>query len=138
MTSLEVAVQAFRAVMETKDLESVPALLAEDVVFRSPVVFAPYEGRELVAAILRGAGRVFEDVRYERTMVGADGRDHALVFTARVGDRDVHGCDFLHLDDDGLIDELVVMVRPLSAARAVAEAMGVQFETIRRELGLPS
>ena len=129
--------QAFRAAMEAKDLEAIPALLAENVVFRSPVVFAPYEGRELVAAILRGAARAFEHVRYERELVSVDGRDNALVFTARVGDRDLHGCDFLHLDDVGLIDELVVMVRPLSAARAVAEAMKAQFDVVQRELGLP-
>jgi hypothetical protein len=57
------------------------------------------------------------------TLAAADGADHALVFQARIGDRDVEGCDFLHVNDDGLIDELSVMVRPLSAAVALAEAM---------------
>lgn len=49
--------------------------------------------------------------------------DHALVFHARVGERQIEGSDFVHLDDDGSIDELTVMVRPLSAALALAEAM---------------
>jgi NADPH-dependent 2,4-dienoyl-CoA reductase/sulfur reductase-like enzyme len=60
---------------------------------------------------------------------------HALVFKAWVDDRAVHGCEFLHLDGDGLIDKLVVMLRPLSAARAVAEAMRAQFEIVEHELG---
>jgi SnoaL-like domain len=125
----------FKAAVEAGDHEGVQRLLAEDVSFLSPVAFAPYTGRDLVAAILRGAGRAFEDFRYEREFTSADGRDVALVFKARIGDREVHGCDFLHLDKDGLIDELCVMVRPLSAAHAVSEAMKVQFETVQRELG---
>lgn len=122
----------FRAAVESGDMAAVPALLAPDVVFRSPVAFAPYTGRALVAGILRGAFRVFADFRYEKELGG--GRDHVLVFRATVDGREVHGADFLHVDDDGLIDELTVMVRPLSAAQALSAAMAVQFDVVRREL----
>ncbi|AQS71084.1 nuclear transport factor 2 family protein [Streptomyces pactum] len=125
--------QAFRSAIEAHDLDAVEALLAEDVVFTSPVVFKPYHGKAITAAILRGVARVFEDFRYERVIGDADGRDHALVFTARVGDREIGGCDFLHLDESGRIDELTVMVRPLSGAQALQAAMGAQFEQIARE-----
>ena len=54
--------------------------------------------------------------------------DHALVFRARIGDREVEGCDFLHTNGDGLIDEMFVMFRPLSGAMALAEAMKRQLE----------
>ncbi|MFI5685245.1 nuclear transport factor 2 family protein [Streptomyces sp. NPDC051636] len=125
--------RAFREAVEAGDLDAVEALLAEDVVFTSPVVFKPYAGKAITAAILRGAARVFEDFRYERELAGDDGRDHALVFAARVGDRTVQGCDFIHLDEDGLIDGITVMVRPLSGAQALAEAMGAQFGRIAEE-----
>ncbi|PAZ09528.1 hypothetical protein CLM62_46420 [Streptomyces sp. SA15] len=125
--------RAFREAVEAHDLDAAEALLAEDVVFTSPVVFKPYAGKAITAAILRGAARVFEDLRYVRELSGPDGRDHALVFTARVGDREVDGCDFLHLDEDGLIDRFMVMVRPLSGAQALAAAMGAQFERITEE-----
>ncbi|MFF0517887.1 nuclear transport factor 2 family protein [Actinomadura nitritigenes] len=124
----------FRAAIETGDLDALPDLLAEDVRFLSPVAFAPYDGRPVVSAILRAVTRVFADFRYVREI--SDGRDHALVFKARVGDREVHGCDFLHHDDSGLIDEFCVMVRPLSGAKALSEAMAVQFEAVKREMGL--
>jgi SnoaL-like domain len=126
----------FRVAVEARDHEAIRALLAEDVVFRSPVVFQPYHGRDTLAAILLGVTRVFEDFRYEREIGADDARDHALVFKARIGDREVHGCDFLHVDDNGLIDELIVMVRPLSAALALAEAMKVQLAIAQRELGV--
>ncbi|MEV6327667.1 nuclear transport factor 2 family protein [Streptomyces sp. NPDC051909] len=125
----------FRKAVEDRDTAAVEALLAEDVVFTSPVAFKPYPGKAITAAILRGVLRVFEDFTYVREIADPGGRDHALVFTATVGGRRIQGCDFLHFDEDGKIDDFTVMVRPLSAAQALAEAMGAQFERIAREAG---
>ncbi|WP_031109113.1 nuclear transport factor 2 family protein [Streptomyces sp. NRRL S-146] len=125
--------RAFREAVEKLDLDAAEALLAPDVVFTSPVVFKPYAGKAITAAILRAVSAVFQDFRYVREINDANGRDHALVFTARVGDREINGCDFIHLDDNGLIDEFTVMVRPLSGAQALAAAMGAQFERIAEE-----
>lgn len=121
----------FRKAVEAGEFADIEKLLADDVVFTSPVVFKPYPGKAITAAILRGVSRVFTDFEYVREI--ADGRDHALVFKAKVGDKVIHGCDFLHMDEDGRIDDLMVMVRPLSAALALSEAMGAQFEEIARE-----
>ena len=123
----------FRKAVEARDTAAIEATLAENVVFTSPVAFKPYPGKAITAAILRGVLRVFEDFRYVREIEGADGRDHALVFTATVDGRQINGCDFLHFDEDGLIDDLMVMVRPLSAAQALAQAMGAEFERITAE-----
>ena len=62
-----------------------------------------------------------------RKIGAADARDHALVFEARVENRHLEGCDFLHTADDGLIDEFTVMVGPLSASLALAKAMKAQL-----------
>ncbi|MEV8086687.1 nuclear transport factor 2 family protein [Streptomyces nigra] len=121
---------AFRAAVEAGDTDAIEALLAEDVVFTSPAVFKPYTGKAITAAILRGVVRVFEDFKYVREINDAGGHDHALVFTARVGDKQVTGCDFLSVNEDGLIDDFIVMVRPLSGLQALAEAMGAQFDRI--------
>ncbi|MEU3479645.1 nuclear transport factor 2 family protein [Streptomyces sp. NPDC033754] len=123
----------FRKAVEDRDPDALEALLAENVVFTSPVAFTPYAGRAMTAAILRGVLRVFEDFTYVREIGNHEGRDHALVFTATVGGKQIQGCDFLHVDEEGKIDDLTVMVRPLSAARALSEAMGAQFERIARE-----
>ncbi|MGY0489721.1 nuclear transport factor 2 family protein [Streptomyces sp. WG-D5] len=123
----------FRTAVEKGDLAAVEAMLADDVVFRSPVVFKPYPGKAITAAILRGVTRVFEDFHYVREIGEPGGRDHVLVFEARVGDRKITGCDFLHFDEAGLIDDFMVMVRPLSGAQALAAAMGEQFDRIAEE-----
>jgi len=115
--------QSFRAAVEAKDMDAAIALLCDQVVFHSPIVFTPYRGRAAVGVILRAVVEVFQDFRYVREIGAPDGVDHALVFRARVGEFEIEGCDFLHLDEAGRIDELTVMVRPIKAALALAEEM---------------
>ncbi len=117
----------FRVAVEAGDMDAAVALLADDVVFRSPVVFKPYQGREAVAALLHAVFVVFQDFRYVREIGADDAADHALVFQTRVGEREIEGADFLHTDEHGSIDEFTVMVRPLSGALALAEAMKAQL-----------
>ena len=123
-------VHPFRRAIESRDLDAAVALMREDVVFRSPVVFKPYHGREAVRRLLEAVLAVFEDFRYVRE-IGADGaHDHALVFETRVGDKQIEGCDFIQLDEDGAICAFVVMVRPMSGMHALAEAMKAQLTNI--------
>jgi SnoaL-like domain len=112
----------FRGAVESRDLDALTACLAENVVFNSPVAFKPFEGRDSVGRVLHFAATTFEDFRYVDEV--ADGHRVALIFRARVGDKELQGLDLLHTDDDGLIDELTVMVRPLSGVIALAEAIG--------------
>ena len=125
----------FRAAVETRDLARMEAALSPDVVFRSPAVFKPYQGREAVMHLLGTVIQVFEDFEYtdelEGDTQGGTGGTHALIFKARVGDREVEGLDHITVDDDGLITQLVVMVRPLSGLTALAQAMA-------ERLGVPS
>ena len=119
--------QEFRNAIEAGDLDRLAALFTDEIVFRSPVVHAPYRGRDQVMALLHAVSQVFEDFRYTRGIGAPGAADHALVFRARVGDREVEGCDFIHVGDDGLIDELYVMVRPATGLMALAEAMERQL-----------
>jgi ketosteroid isomerase-like protein len=123
----------FRAAVESGDLDALVALLSDDVEFRSPVVFKPYRGRAAVGQLLAAVSRVFEDFSYTREIGAPESRDHALVFQARIGDKQIEGCDFLHTDENGSIDELVVMVRPLSGALALADAMRAQLASAAAE-----
>jgi hypothetical protein len=116
--------EAFRTAIEAGDMGAAIALLHPDVVFFSPVVYKPYQGRDAVAVVLQAVGQTFEDFRYVRDFGRPGDRNTALVFKARVGEREIDGVDFLVTDDDGLITELMVMVRPMSGMHALAEAMG--------------
>jgi hypothetical protein len=117
----------FRAAAETKDFSVIDELFAEDVVFRSPVVFKPYEGRDAVAMLLGAVAQVFEDFRYTDQVETGDAA--ALAFSARVGDRELDGIDFLHFDSAGRINRMAVYIRPMSGVNALAEAMAKKLET---------
>jgi hypothetical protein len=130
------SIHPFRKAVEERDEAAIQAMLADTVVFTSPVSFKPYIGKPITAALLRGVLRVFEDFHYVREIHDANGRDHAFVFETRISGGSaklVTGCDFLHFNDDGLIDDFMVMVRPLSGTTALAEAMGAQFDRIQQE-----
>jgi hypothetical protein len=123
----DASMKTFREVIESGNIDGLNEVLADDVVFRSPIVFSPYQGKAAVIELIRMVARVFEDFSYVDELSGDGGRSHALVFRTRVGDRELEGCDFLHYGDDGLVEEMFVMVRPLSAAHALASAMQEQL-----------
>jgi hypothetical protein len=116
----------FRQAAEAKDFSAIDELFAEDVVFRSPVVYKPYEGRDAVAMLLGAVSQVFEDFRYTDQVETDDGA--ALMFSARVGERELDGIDYLHFDSEGRVDQMAVYVRPMSGVNALAEAMQRKLE----------
>jgi limonene-1,2-epoxide hydrolase len=119
------AAHPFRAAVEAKDLDGMVATLAPGVTFWSPVTFKPFEGRDAVAMVLGAVVQVLQDFRYVQELAGDDAL--ALVFEARVGERELTGVDLLRFDANGLIEDFTVMVRPLSAATALRDAMGRQL-----------
>jgi SnoaL-like domain len=122
----------FERAVEARDSDAIGDALAAEVTFRSPVVYRPYEGREAVATVLRAVARVTEGFEYVQRLEAPDGAV-ALIFKARVGDREIDGLDLLRFDDDGRVTELTVMVRPLSGITALAEAMAEEL----RSMGVP-
>jgi limonene-1,2-epoxide hydrolase len=124
------AMQRFRKAVEAGDVDAVIASLADDVVFSSPVVFAPYRGRAAVGGILRCVMRVFQDFRYTDEL-HSDSQS-VLVFQARVDDRELQGIDLITTNADGLIASLTVMVRPMSGATALANAMKLELAAMMR------
>jgi hypothetical protein len=130
------AAQHFRAAVEAADIEAALATLADDVVFHSPAVFKPYKGKETVSALLRLVFETFEDFRYTDALAG-DGADpvHALIFRARVGDKELEGMDLLRIGADGRIADFTVMIRPLSGLVGLAQVLGPKVEAAGLKAG---
>jgi hypothetical protein len=119
---------AFRAAVERSDIEAVRELLAPDIVFHSPVTFHPFLGRDAVVGLLTLVAHTFERFRYTDELAAApspqgDGL-HALIFRAEVAGRELEGIDLLRFDEQGLIADFTVMIRPLSGLVPFAQAMG--------------
>jgi SnoaL-like protein len=116
---------SFRLAVEAKDLDAATATLREDVVLHSPILFRGFEGREVVMQVLTHVAATLEDFRYLDEV--AEGDTVVLRFKARVGDRELEGIDFLELDEDGLVKELTVFMRPMSALTAFNKQMAARL-----------
>ncbi len=128
----------FRAAVEHVDVDAAASLFREDAVFRSPVLFKPYEGRDQVAKVLRAAERVLGvggAFRYVHQLEDPADRVAMLEFATVVDGKQVEGIDKLTFDDNGLITDLKVMIRPASALQAVGARMAEEFA--REGLGAP-
>ncbi|MEW2632608.1 nuclear transport factor 2 family protein [Streptomyces sp. NPDC048389] len=121
----------FRAAVEDRDQAALDDLFTDDVRLFSPVKFTPFEGKPAVLGLFGVLLRTFEDFRYvghcagtaETSADGTESPSDVLLFRATVNGRQIHGMDLLQFDDDGLIKEFTVMVRPQSAVHALGEAV---------------
>ncbi len=116
----------FRVAAEAKDVELMTAVLREDVVLHSPILFRGFEGREMVGQVLTHVAATLEDFVYTDEIASDD--TVCLRFKAKVGDRELEGIDFLELDAEGKVPELTVFMRPLSAINAFNEQMKLRLE----------
>jgi len=129
----------FRVAVEEGNMDRVPELFHQNAAFRSPVLFKPYEGRDQVTRVLRAAEQVLGlggKFRYLHQLEDPDDRVAFLEFITEVDAKQVEGIDKLTFDEDGLITELKVMIRPASALQVVGAKMAEEFPRVG--LDLPS
>jgi hypothetical protein len=128
----------FRAAVEQGNIDQVFELFHADATFRSPVLFKPYEGRDQVLKVLRAAERVLGlggGFRYVHQLEDPADRVAILEFATEIDGKQIEGIDKLTFDEDGLITELKVMIRPASALGLVGAKMAEEFPRVG--LGLP-
>src|SRR5207237_2847096 len=123
----------FRQAVEQRNIDQVPELFHENAIFRSPVLFKPYEGRDQVLKVLGAAERVLansDNFRYLHQLEDPNDRVAILEFATEVDGKQVEGIDKLTFDEDGRITELKVMIRPASALQVVGARMAEEFERV--------
>jgi hypothetical protein len=114
-----------------QDASGLPALLAEDAVFHSPVVHTPQRGRKLTALYLGAAFQVFfsPSFRYVREIVGPT--DAMLEFETEIDGVLVNGVDIIRWNEAGQITDFKVMLRPLKAIHLIHERMAAMLQAGR-------
>ncbi|GAA4047338.1 nuclear transport factor 2 family protein [Parerythrobacter jejuensis] len=113
------------------DPAQLTAIMHEDAVFHSPVVHTPQEGRPIVIAYLSAAGQTLGNDSFEYLREIVDGNCAVLEFRTDMDGIQVNGIDMITFDDDGLITDFKVMVRPLKAVNKVWDMMGAQLEKMK-------
>ena len=110
--------------VQRRDPRGLVTLLAEEVVFHSPVVHTPQHGKPITLMYLQAAFHVFfnDSFHYVREVVGT--HDAVLEFEVEIDGIRVNGVDMLRWDDAGQITEFKVMLRPLKAVNLIHQKMG--------------
>jgi hypothetical protein len=124
LTTTQASVQRWHEMLQTADMSILNELLAEDVVFRSPVAYNPYPGKQVVSFILTNVIQIFEDFTYHREFYSEDGVNVVLEFSANVGEKKLKGIDMIQFNEQGQIIDFEVMLRPKSGLEALAAQMG--------------
>lgn len=117
-----------KVIEQGSDPASLAAIIREDAVFHSPVVHTPQVGRPIVVAYLSAAGQTLGNDSFAYVRELADGNDAMLEFTTEMDGIHVNGIDLIRFDDNGMIADFKVMVRPLKAVNKVWEMMAAQLE----------
>ena len=109
--------EAWHRLVEAKDITGVDSLLAENVVFHSPVIDTPQAGKAITRQYLAAVFEIFSKhpFRYVREVVGE--HDAVLEFLVEIDGVSVNGVDMITWGDEGLIVAFKVMLRPLKAIK---------------------
>ncbi|MEL6665713.1 MAG: nuclear transport factor 2 family protein [Pseudomonadota bacterium] len=108
-------------------------ILHDDVVFRSPVVHTPQEGKAITFAYLSAAGNTLGNGTFKYTRIFDCGDKAVLEFETEMDGIHVNGIDMIEWDADGKITDFKVMVRPLKAIQTVHAAMGKMLEQMKAQ-----
>jgi len=119
---------AWHEIVKTRNAAGLDALLAEEVVFHSPVVHTPQVGKAVTRAYLRAALQVFgnDSFRYVRELAGP--QEAVLEFLVEIDGVQVNGVDMLRWNGEGKIVEFKVMVRPLKAIQLIHQQMAATLQ----------
>ena len=129
--ALPPALAAWHQVVRSRDPAALSALLDESVVFHSPVVHTPQQGKQITFQYLSGAMQVLNNAsfRYEREIVGE--QDALLEFSTEIDGILINGIDLIRWNDAGRIVDFKVMVRPLKAVNLLHQRMGEMLEKLK-------
>ncbi|MEM9619142.1 MAG: nuclear transport factor 2 family protein [Pseudomonadota bacterium] len=121
---MQATIKRWHAMVASRDLGALHEIIHPDAMFRSPVAHTPYQGRDALTLALSTVINVFEDFTYHREFFTDDAKNATLEFSAHVGGKQLKGVDLIKFNDDGLIIEFEVMIRPASGLMALGEEMG--------------
>ena len=119
----QATIRRWHEIVAAKNMSELELIVHPDAIFRSPVAHSPYHGREALILALSTVVKIFEDFTYQRAFMSDDGMNAGFEFSAHVNGKQLKGVDLIEFDDDGLIVEFEVMIRPLSGLMAVGEEM---------------
>jgi len=121
---IENTMKAWHQLVASKDEARLDDILADDVVFHSPVVHTPQEGKPITKLYLTAAMHVLNNTSFKYVREIVSGNHAVLEFLTEIDGITVNGVDMITCGDDGRITDFKVMLRPLKAINLIHRMMG--------------
>jgi hypothetical protein len=125
-------IHAWHDIVARRDAQALQDILADDVVFHSPVVHTPQQGKRITTLYLRAALEVLGNATFRYVREVVSGQDAVLEFTTEIDGIVVNGVDLIHWGSDGRITDFKVMLRPLKGVNIVHQKMAEMLEAKRQ------
>ncbi len=113
--------------LKEKNVQNIPSLLADDVVMHSPVVHTPVAGKKIVTLYLTAAFHTLVNEHFTYVRELSDANTAILEFTTEIDGIFINGVDMITWNEEGLITDFKVMVRPLKAVNMLHQKMGAML-----------
>ena len=130
MTEAKNLIHKWHDLINNDDLNKLDAILSDDAVFSSPVVFNPMKGKEITKMYLYAAGQSFNMDKFKYTREIHDEMHSVLEFETYIDEISVNGVDMIEWNEDGKIKDFKVMIRPFKAVQKVQEKMVEALESL--------
>jgi len=128
---IENTIAAWHKLVDTKDATALDNILAEHVVFHSPVVHTPQVGKPITTLYLTAALHVLNNDTFKYLREVISGNNAVLEFQTVIDGISINGVDMITWGEDGRITDFKVMLRPLKAVNMVHKTMGDMLQKIK-------
>ena len=123
MNSHHPTIESFFTAIKSNNVNELKTILDQNVVFKPPTYWKQWQGREVVARILTHVGSVFKNLEYKRVLCNSS--DYFLEFSCNIGQLDATGVDMITLNEQGLIKNFEVVMRPYKSIAELRKAMAL-------------
>tara|TARA_B100000953_G_scaffold236476_1_gene197968 strand:+ start:2273 stop:2659 length:387 start_codon:yes stop_codon:yes gene_type:complete len=128
---MENPISKWHQVVELRDYNLLKEILSENVIFYSPVIYTPQKGKSITLNYLVAASEVFNSSNFKYTKEIINNKFASLEFKLTIDDTEINGIDLISWNEEGLITEFKVFIRPLQGVNLIHKLMHKMLDNIK-------
>ena len=128
---MENPISKWHQVVELRDYNLLKEILSENVIFYSPVIYTPQKGKSITLNYLVAASEVFNSSNFKYTKEIINNKFASLEFKLTIDDTEINGIDLISWNEEGLITEFKVYIRPLQGVNLIHKLMQKMLDNIK-------
>jgi len=128
---MENPISKWHQVVELRDYNLLKEILSENVIFYSPVTYTPQKGKSITLNYLVAASEVFNSSNFKYTKEIINNKFASLEFKLTIDDTEINGIDLISWNEEGLITEFKVFIRPLQGVNLIHKLMQKMLNNIK-------